>query len=280
MSRSITHPPSKPAQNLLVLDADSPFSIAPDPFNLFVTPSLQAILNKVKYVVQYRQGLTVILGDVGLGKSSVLKLMHGQLSAYDNVKTAFIQTPSGKSDFSLLKSVCFEFELPPRRSITAQENELKEFLYTLYQEEKTAVIFIDEAQKLLGSQMELIRSLTNIETAKHKLIQIVLAAQREFENKLRDESKKAIKSRIIFPSFLSPLSPAEAQDMMNFRCERGGIKNPFDNDGFRIIYEISNGNPRDILKIANAAYMLLQQAGISQFPAEELSDLAREALIQ
>lgn len=280
MSTQIESQSSDSAQNILILDANSPFSIAPDPFSLFITPSLQAILNKVKYVVQYRQGLTAILGDVGLGKSSVLKLMHGQLSAYDNVKTAFIQTPSGKSDFALLKSICFEFELPPRRSMTAQENELKEFLYTLYQEKKTAVIFIDEAQKLLSSQMELIRILTNIETAKHKLVQIVLAAQREFENKLRDESKKAIKSRIIFPSFLSPLSPVEAQDMLKFRCDRSHITNPFDDDCFRLIYQISNGNPRDILKVANAAYMLLQQAGLSRFPSDELAELAQEALIQ
>jgi MSHA biogenesis protein MshM len=230
-------------------------------------------------VVDNKQGLTCIMGDVGLGKSTVLRYLHGQISSDDEFETAFIPSPNYPSDFSLLKAICGDFGVPPRRSMLAQENELRIKLVDLHSQGKTAVVFLDEAQRLPGKQMELIRVLMNFETNKVKLIQIIMAAQLELQNKLRDPSKKAIKSRIFLPSILSALSLPEAVEMIQFRCDQSQVKNPFDEEAVKAIYDISQGVPREILKIASAAYAIMKGSGLNSVPAESIPEIAKEAMI-
>lgn len=263
----------------MALSSNSPFSLTPDPTLLYETPAIRTILFKGIYVCEQRQGLTCILGEVGLGKSTILRALHSRISARPEFATAFLPSPNFASDFAMLKAICSEFELPHRRSMLAQENELREYLIGLLNSERTAVVFIDEAQRLSGKQMELVRVLTNLETNKVKLIQIVLSAQRELENKLRDPSKKAIASRIFLPSFLSPMSLPEAEGMLNFRCEKHDIRSPFPAPTAQAIYDASRGNPRNILKIAAAAYALAVGSGLSEVPAEAIPGIVEEAMI-
>jgi len=263
----------------MALSPNSPFSLTPDPTLLFETPAIRTILFKAVYVCEGRQGLTAIMGEVGLGKSTILRALHARISARPEFTTAFLPSPNFSSDFAMLKAIAGEFELPPRRSMLAQENELREYLVGLLGADRTAVIFIDEAQRLTGKQMELIRVLTNLETNKVKLVQIVLSAQRELENKLKDPSKRAIASRIFLPSFLSPMSLPEAESMLAFRCEKHGIKNPFPAPAAKAIYDASKGNPRNILKIAAAAYALAAGSGMAAVPAEAIPDIATEAML-
>jgi len=257
----------------------APFSLTPDPALLYATPAIKTVMFKARYVVEQRQGLTCILGDFGLGKSSVLRSLHAQIAASGEFKTAFLPSPGYPSDFALLKAICGEFGLPPRRSMLNQETELRKFLVDLYRENKTAVVFIDEAQRLPGKQMELIRTLNNFETDKVKLIQIILAAQLELQNKLRDPSKRAIRSRIFLPSLLSALSLPEARDMLAYRCEQSFVPNPFSDETIKAIYDISQGVPREILKISAAAYALMKMRGEKSVPAEAIPVIAREATI-
>lgn len=256
-----------------------PFSLTPDPSLLHVTPALKTVLFKARYVVENKQGLTCILGDVGLGKSTVLRYLHGQIAADNQYKTAFIPTPNYPSDFSLLKAICGEFGLPPRRGMLSQENELRLYLVDLHTQGKTAVVFLDEAQRLPGRQMELVRVLMNLETGKVKLIQIVMAAQLELQNKLRDPSKRAIRSRIFLPSILSALSLPEAEEMIEFRCQQSLVKNPFTREAIKAIYDHSRGVPRDILKISSAAYAIMQGSGADSVGADSIPGIAEEAML-
>jgi type II secretory pathway predicted ATPase ExeA len=257
----------------------SPFSLSPDPGMMLETAGVKQAIFKVIYVVEQRQGLTTILGDVGLGKSTVLRAIHASIASRPEFVTAFLPSPNYPSDFSLLKAICAEYKLPARRSMLAQENELRVFVQELYGEGRTAVVFIDEAQRLPGKQLELVRVLLNLETNTAKLIQIVLSAQRELENKLRDPSKKALASRIFLPTFLSPMSLQEASAMIEHRCSRAGVRSPFDADAVQIIYNISKGVPRDILKIANAAYALAQMQGVETVDGASIPAIAKEAML-
>lgn len=256
-----------------------PFSISPNPSLLYLTPSLKSTIHKVHYVIENRQGLTAILGDIGLGKSTVLRYLLGQYVGRDDVVTALIPSPNFPSDFAFLKSLCGDFGLQPRRSMVDQEQELRRFLISLYTEDKTAVIFIDESQRLTGKMLELVRVLLNFETEDTKLIQIVLAGQLELRAKLMDPSKRAIRSRIFAPSLLAPLSLAETREMVAFRCEQAQVTNPFPDPTIETIYASTGGVPRDVLKVCAVAWDMAQLSGDARVLPEMIEAAAAEAML-
>src|SRR5689334_6349636 len=103
-----------------------------------------------------------------MGKTTVLRYLHGQYVNRDDCLTAYMPSPNFPSDFAFLKSICGEFGLSPKRSMIAQEQELRGFLTEVYRQGKTAILFIDEAHCLSGKHLELIRVLLNFETDKTK----------------------------------------------------------------------------------------------------------------
>jgi general secretion pathway protein A len=214
-----------------------PFSISPNPVCLYLTGSLKSVISKVRYTIDERQGLTCILGDVGMGKSSVLRLLHAEYEADESARTCLIPTPSYASEFAFLKGLCGEFDLPPKRSLYDQEGVLKEFLISEYQQGKNVIIFIDEAQKLNGKMLEQVRAMLNFETSQEKLIQIVLAGQLELRDRLRDPSKKAIRSRIFAPSILNSLSINETKAMIEYRCGLADVSMPFPDEAIGTIVD-------------------------------------------
>jgi general secretion pathway protein A len=254
-----------------------PFTISPNPDLLYLTSSLKQTLFKVEHVVNNRQGLTAIMGDVGNGKSSLLRYLFTQYKKRDDTSCSIMPSPNFPTDFAMLKSICADFGLPPRRSMVAQENELRGLLIDLDSQDKTCVIFIDEAQRLKGPHLELVRTLLNFETNEYKLMQIVLAGQLELRQKLQDPSKKALRSRIFLPSLLAPLSLQETEEMLKFRCERARIPYPFSPESVEAIYNATNGVPREILKVASFAYVLSLQAGEKTIPVEAVELAAQEA---
>jgi type II secretory pathway predicted ATPase ExeA len=177
-----------------------------------------------------------------------------------------------------LKAICAEFDIPGRRSMLAQLNEFRDYLMDLYSKGKTALLLIDEAQKLPGKQLEMIRTLLNFETSKEKLIQIVLAAQLELRDRLRDKTKKALRSRVFAPSLLASMSIGETKDMIAYRCEQAEIKNPFTDEAIEMIYTKTGGVPRQVLQVCALGYDMGQRAGVDKLPIEIIEMAAQEAI--
>jgi general secretion pathway protein A len=257
----------------------SPFSTSPDPDMLYITPSIKSTIDKVMHLIDYRQGLTTIVADVGHGKSTVIRHLWNELSNNKEVSLASVLTPNFPSDFAMLKAICGEYGIAPRRGMLAQESSFKDFLANLDAEGKTAVILIDEAQRLTGKQLELIRVMLNFETPKYKLVQIVLAGQMELKYKLLDASKKALRSRIFAPSNLSPLSPAEMRRVIEFRCLKAGSLNPFTDEALQEIYNQTSGVPRDVLSLCQILWAAAAKEGIEEIPAEWVEPMRREAVM-
>lgn len=255
-----------------------PFSISPNPLLLYLTPPLQVTLEKVRFVVDSRQGLTAILGDVGLGKSTVIRYLFNEYDTREDVAATLIPSPNFPSEFAFLKKICADFELPARRSMVDQENELRRFLLDMYARDRLCVVFIDEAQRLTGRQLELVRTLLNFETDETKLIQVVLAAQLELKQKLADPSKKALRSRIFAPSLLAPLSLNETQEMVNFRCKQAGVTNTFGLEAIETLYTLTGGVPREILKVAAVAWRFSEADGHRITP-ELIYEASGEAIL-
>lgn len=258
----------------------TPFSISPNPNSLYVTPSLKGVLAKARFTINKRQGLAcAALGDVGLGKSTVLRYLYGEYAAKEDCITTLIPTPKFPTLFGMLKYICSDFEIEPKRSFVAQQDALQEFLLKQYQESKNVVLFIDESQLLDNQQLELIRGFLNFETHEHKLIQIVLAGQLELKDKLNTEKNKALYSRISTYSILDPLTLEETKAMIEHRCQYASIKNPFTDEAMETVYIKSKGIPRNILKLCALAYEMMEMAGEKEIDATYVIDATPEVAV-
>lgn len=247
---------------------ESVFSISPNPRFFYITPSIRAAIAKTKYVVRTQQGLTTIIGDVGLGKTSLLRLLFNEYDDDPGHTTAFIVNPKQTSETAFLKAICTEFGVKTRRSLRETEYALRAYLIEQAQANKTVVLFIDEAQQLRGPMFEQVRQILNFETDDRKLINIVLAGQVELRYKLADRSKRALVSRIAVSSTLDALTLEETGGMIDFRCHVAGVENPFEPQAMSAIYEWSKGVPREAIKLCamSVQYALLNK--LTTIPAD------------
>ena len=253
---------------VMINNSFTPFSISPNPNSLYLTDSLRAVIHKSRFTIDKRQGLTCVLGDIGLGKSTILRFLHGDYSAREDVVTTLIPTPTFPSPFAMLRSIAMDFKLEPERSFQKQQDELQSFLVETYSADKNVVIFIDEAQNVNNKQLELIRSLLNYETNTQKLVQIVLSGQLELKDRLSDKRNKAVASRVSTYSILSPLTFDETREMIIHRCRFEGIENPFTPESIEKIYEVSGGVPRLVLKICAFAYHIKELENLTEITPE------------
>ncbi|MEB3197217.1 MAG: AAA family ATPase [Candidatus Sericytochromatia bacterium] len=242
--------------------AEMPFSLTPNPRYLYVGTQHRSAIAKSLYLVEHRQGLTVIFGDVGMGKTTVGRhLLHHFVDYPEKFQVAYLPNPSFPSEHQLLVAICAEFGIAPARSKQATLARLNDFFIAQYQEGRLAVLLIDEAQLLKGSQFELLRQLLNFETDDHKLVQIVLFGQNELRAKLKP--KKALCSRIVTRSTLEPLDLADTEGMIRFRLQVAGCApDYFEGAAIARIYEASGGVPREVNKICLSAFTLATFAGL------------------
>ena len=254
----------------------TPFRITPNPNTLFLTDSLKAVLHKCRYTIDERQGLSCILGDFGLGKSTVLRYLFAEYDARDDTKTVLIATPIYPSAFALLKAICQSLELEAARSFQSQMSLLETFLSEQFANGKNTIIFIDEAQILDTKQLELLRAILNFETNEEKLVQIILGSQLELALKLNHKRNRALQSRITTNSVLKPLSEEETSEVVTARCEMASINNPFTKNHIAKIFELTNGIPRSVIKLCGLIYAMKESIGIDEIPIEWISEFTTE----
>lgn len=254
----------------------TPFSVSPNPAALYLTPSLRSALHKVRYTIDNRQGLTCLLGDAGMGKSSLMRLLHLEYEdREDEVTVAFLTDPDFNTPNAFVRSICQAFDVPMRRSLQAQKTQFKDFIMEQAQAGKNVVLLLDESQGMDSETMEILRSFLNFESNTAKLLQIVMAGQLNLRERLKMPRNKALKSRIVMYSLLSPLTPAEAKGMLEHRCQRAEIKLPFSDEVIDIIYAATGGVPRDILRICGYAFEIAKVGG-EQTVSRELAESSIE----
>ena len=144
--------------------AELPFSISPDPRYLYLTPQHREALAKTQYIVNQKGGLAVIYGDVGHGKTTVARRLYHLFRDDPAKQTALLITPDLKTDSALLRRVMAEFGVPPRRSHALSLVAFQDFAAKAFEQDKTLVLMVDEAQQMTPRMMELIRVFLNFET--------------------------------------------------------------------------------------------------------------------
>lgn len=240
----------------------NPFSISPNPASLFLTPALRAAAHKVRYTIDNRQGLACVLGDPGMGKSSLMRLLYLDYEGQpDNVTVSYLTDPDFHTPNAFVRSICQGFDVPMKRSFQAQKDVFKEFILAQGDEGRNVILLLDEAQGMNPETMEVLRSFLNFESNTAKLLQIVMAGQLDLRDMLKLPKNRALKSRIVMYSLLSSLTFEESALMIDHRCTLGEISNPFNSEVLNLIYQNAAGVPRDILRMCGYAHEVATLSG-------------------
>ena len=231
----------------------TPFSTSPLPTCLYQTESLRGIMRLVRFTIQNQQGLSAILGDIGLGKSSLLRFLFSEYYARPDCVSTFIKA-NELAAYAFVRKICADFDIPAKRSRLAQQEALEEFLYQQHKDGRLVVIFIDEAQVLDSRAMESLRSMLNFETDRTKLAQFIIAGQLELRDRLLTKKHRALMSRVFAPCLLNRFSEDETEGMLRERCRFTDITWPFAAGAVRLIHAHGRGVPREILSTAALCY--------------------------
>ncbi len=238
---------------------ENPFNLTPDPRYLFLSPQHSEALNHLIYGINEKKGFIVVTGGIGTGKTTLCRTL---LSILDkSTDSALIFNPS-LSDMELLATINQEFGIksgPGRKTKKTHIDSLNKFLLKNFSEGRNSVLLIDEAQNLSRGVMEQIRMLSNLETEREKLLQIVLLGQPELQNILRSQSLKQLNERITVKYNLTPLNRHQEEDYIMHRLEVAGATSGFprfSNHAYKKIHSYSRGIPRRINAICDRALLI------------------------
>lgn len=222
-----------------------PFQITPDPEFLFLSASHREALASIIYGIEKRKGFIAVIGGVGLGKTTIFRSYLERINKR-RIRTIYIFNPN-VSFKSLLKTIFQELDIEPGSEDTVElVNQLQEVLISEYREGRNVVLAVDEAQNIPIPTLENLRMLSNLETAKEKLIQIVFIGQPEFDEMLKTQALRQINQRIAMRSTILPLSRKESAAYIRHRLSRAqsGGAPVFTEDAIKKIVLKSQGIPR------------------------------------
>ncbi len=234
---------------------ERPFKLVPDPAYLFLSKSHEEALAHLNYAVIQGDGFVEITGEVGTGKTTLCRAFLESLD--NNTKTAYIFNPKLNS-IQLLKAINDELGISSDADNTKDLiDSLNSFLIEKKAEGKNVILLIDEAQNLTKEVLEQLRLLSNLETTKQKLLQIILVGQPELGEKLDSHELRQLGQRISLSCQLVPLSYKEVieyiQHRINIASRKPGIK--FARAAYRSIYQYSRGIPRLINIVCSRALL-------------------------
>ncbi|OIO34141.1 MAG: ATPase [Candidatus Omnitrophica bacterium CG1_02_40_15] len=223
---------------------EKPFNVTADPNFLYLSKKHKEAISHMQYGIQERMGFLEITGEIGAGKTTVCKALLSQLDQH--TKTAFILN-GNLSELQLLQAIIEDFGIQVRsKNKITMLSELNKFLLEQLEHRNNVVLIIDEAQNLKPSLLEQVRLLSNLETEKEKLLQIILVGQPELREKLASGELKQLRQRIAIRYHIAPLSRREVDGYISHRLNVAGCNNGdiFHKDAIEEIFKFSGGIPR------------------------------------
>lgn len=236
-----------------------PFSTSPDPEFFYLSREHETALTNILIEVRLKRGLSVILGDVGTGKTTLSRKLIQELKGREDFIFHIILDPSFENERLFLSSLVRNLDIPGGDFKDATTLDLRDALERyLFQkgvtENKTVVLIVDEAQKLSDMSLEVLRVLLNYETNEYKLLQLVLLGQIELHQKIIHIAN--FFDRISFKYNLNPLTLEETKEMIEFRIRRAGYQSKmhiFLKEAVKEIHEAARGYPRRIIMLCHKA---------------------------
>jgi type II secretory pathway predicted ATPase ExeA/ActR/RegA family two-component response regulator len=235
-----------------------PFSTSPDPAFFYESASHKAVLYRLQIAIKLKRGLSLVLGDVGMGKTTLSRRLIQLLKREENVSSHLVLNPVYETEAEFLTALVKLFgitapsgPLPVTRSLEILEG----YLFDKgVEQERTVVLLIDEAQRLSSAALELLRALLNYETNEYKLLQLILMGQMELLPRIRD--MKNLWDRISLKCVIDPFDEADTEAMIAFRLRKAGYtarRNLFAPEAIAEIYRHSQGSPRRITTLCHDA---------------------------
>ncbi|HTV07972.1 MAG TPA: AAA family ATPase [Candidatus Aquilonibacter sp.] len=255
---------------------NSPFGTSPDPRFMYMMPHTREVLAGLEYGIFARKGFTVLTGEVGTGKTTILRRALSSLSQ-ERVYTSFVFNPL-LEPLDFLEFVLSDFGLTPTsRTKSGMLLQLNRWLIERFRMNETCVVVVDEAQNLSWELLEEIRLLTNLESSSEKLLQIVLSGQPELDEKLRHPSVRQLRQRIFLWCRTQPLSSEQTAEYIVERLRIAGATHPiFTPEAARLVHQHSRGIPRLINLICEHALILGYVEQTEQISAETINSVARD----
>ncbi|BBP01378.1 ExeA family protein [Sulfuriferula nivalis] len=255
-----------------------PFTLTPDTSYFLASPHYQAALNTLLIAIHTGEGFIKITGEVGTGKTLLCRQFLDQLETSQFI-TVYIPNPY-LTPHSLMLSVADELGLDIPAN-TDQHYLLKAInlaLLDFAKQEKQVIVCLDEAQAMPIETLEALRLLTNLETEKRKLLQIVLFGQPELDLKLQNDSIRQLNQRITFHYQLQALSLAELKDYVAHRLKIAEYQGPplFTASALKSLHQASGGIPRLINILAHKAMMLSYGLGARNITPQQVRAAAND----
>lgn len=234
---------------------EAPFDITPNPRFLFYSAKHREAFNHLLFGIRERKGFVQLTGEVGAGKTTLCRAMLDELNG--RFSTALILNPMMSAD-ELMKAIATEFGLAVKGMDRLETiSAINEFLLKLVEQNKDAVLIIDEAQDLTDELLEQVRLLSNLETDSRKLLQIVLMGQPELRDRLNNPKLRQLRQRITVRYHLSPLKRFEVAQYIQHRLQISGAKGApyFTPPALWRVHHYSHGIPRLVNALCDKALL-------------------------
>lgn len=255
---------------------EPPFGLTPDTDYFFAAQPHREAHETLLYALSAGEGFLVVSGEVGTGKTLLLRRLLNTLPP--SCQTAFVPNP-GLEPSGLYAAIATEFGLSASGSRETLIHRLERHFIKLAQQHKRPVVLIDEAQALPATTLEAVRLLTNLETEKHKLLQVVLFGQPELMSRLTQKNTRQILTRVSFHAVLRPMNRREISQYVQHRLRVAGAAGELFSGFARFaLWRASRGLPRLINIIAAKAMMLAYGQGASRILRRHIAAAAHDTL--
>lgn len=254
-----------------------PFQLTPDPAFYFGSKVHNRALAYLKYGVNQGEGFIVVTGDVGAGKTTLIRSLRRHIDAETLVVAQLVSTQVGGDD--MLRMIATAFGLATDRVSKATIlQRLEAFLGELQAQGKRALLLVDEAQNLGESALEELRMVSNFQIGEKSLLQSFLVGQPEFRDTMQAEHMQQLRQRVIASCHLGPLDAGETRAYIEHRLVTAGWHNDpaFSADAFAAIHHATGGIPRQINMLCNRLMLYAFLEEVHQVEAAAVEEVAAE----